>query len=515
MVGMFKQVLFNVEDTEIRVAYLEDSELVELHIESFEERSIVGNLYKGVVEDVVLGLHAAFVDIGLERRAFLHFSDFHPEFQIDDKSRRPSLFKRFRKRLGSADSGQTSTHGKPTRAEETLHKGQHLLVQVVKEAIGEKACRVTTNASLPGRYLVLLPFARQRGGVSRKITDIQERERLKKILNEIRTGKMGFIIRTVGYEATEGEIKRDVGFLQKKWTAIVREFHRATPPALVYNEHDIIYRLVRDVLRTDISEILIDSQRHMRILQSALRQLLPALKSRVRLFTKKTNLFHEHGVEKQIQKVLQRKVWLKSGGYLIFDEAEALAAIDVNTGKYVGRKDQEETILHTNIEAAQVIARQLRLRDIGGIIVIDFIDMASKANRNKVFQEFRKHLKRDRSKLTLLPFSRFGLLEMTRKRVKQSLKNIIYTDCPYCSGSGKILAKSQVWRNIKYEVLKTVQNEKPARAVTVTTHPEIRKYVETEVRDSLTHLQKRLKVRVIFRTSGAYHYEHFDVRSGE
>lgn len=513
---MFKQVLINVEDTEIRVACLEDSELVELYIESSEGRSIVGNLYKAVVEDIVPGLHAAFVDIGLERRAFLHFSDFHPEFQIDGKSDRPSLFRRFRRRLSSAsDSHQSSPSHKPTRAEQMLRKGQHLLVQVIKEEIGEKACRVTTNASLPGRYLVLLPFSRQRGGVSRKITNTKERERLKKILNEIRTERMGFIIRTVGYEATEDEIKRDVGFLQKKWGAIVRDFRRATPPALIYNDHDIIYRLVRDVLRADINKILIDSPRHMRFLQGALRQLLPALKPRVSLFTKKTNLFHEYGVERQIQKALQRKVWLKSGGYVIFDEAEALAAIDVNTGKYIGSKDQEETILQTNMEAAQVIARQLRLRDIGGIIVIDFIDMASKANRNKVFHEFRKYLKEDRSKLTLLPFSRFGLLEMTRKRVRQSLKNIIYTDCPYCNGSGKILAKSQIWRNIKYEVLRAVQNEKSVRAVSVTTHPEIRKYVETEVRGLLTHLQKRLKVRVNFKTSGVYHYEQFDVKAEE
>jgi ribonuclease G len=510
---MLKQVLINVEDTEIRVACLEDSELVELYIESSEERSIVGNLYKGVVEDIVPGLQAAFVEIGLERRAFLHFSDFHPEYQIEGRSRRPSLFKRFRKPSPSTSAPESTASRKSGRAEEMLYKGQHVLVQVIKEEIGEKACRVTTNVSLPGRYLVLLPFSHQRGGVSRKITNIEERERLKRILNEIRTSEMAFIIRTVGYEATEDEIKRDVGFLQKKWAAIVRQFRHSHAPALVYNDHDIIYRLVRDTLRADTTEITIDSPRHMRFLHGALRQLLPPLRSRVRLFTKKTNVFQEYGVERQIQKALQRKVWLKSGGYVIFDEAEALAAVDVNTGKYVGNKDQEETILQTNMEAAEVIARQLRLRDIGGIIVIDFIDMASRSNRDRVFQEFRKHLKRDRSKLTILPFSRFGLLEMTRKRVRQSLKNIVYTDCPYCSGSGKILAKSQIWRNIKYEVLKAVQNEKPVSTVTVTAHPQIRKYVETEVRDSLMRLQKHLKARVIFKTSETYHYEHFDVRA--
>ena len=505
-----RQVLVNIEESEIRVAFLEDDQLFDLFIERADDVSLVGNLYKGIVEDVVPGLKAAFIDIGQERRAFLHFNDFSP-VSLNPAARNK---KGFFKRLFSFDNDKKEKLPpdlRQVKPEQILQKGQTIFVQVIKDEIGRKGPRVTSNISIPGRHLVLLPYSSQRGGVSRKIENERERQRLRRILGEIRTAKHSFIIRTAGKGMSDEAIKSDIGHLKNVWTKILRKYRQKGAPFLLYNDHDILYRIVRDLFSEDIDEIIVDNATTLKKIRRIVKQLIPPLSDRFTLFNQTSNIFHHYNVEKQIRRACERRVWLKSGGYVIFDETEALTAIDVNSGRYVGKRDQEKTVLKTNLEACRVITQQLRLRDIGGIIVIDFIDMKDYENQKAVEREIQKQLKSDRARFTVLPISEFGLLQLTRKRVRESLRHQMFSKCPYCNGSGRVLSPHQIWLQIKYALLEVLQKRPSPNNVKVKLHPRIKKFIQEKLQSGLKQLTKKYKRTINLVSSEEFHVEDFQV----
>lgn len=507
-----KQVLTNIEENEIRVAFLEDDQLVNLFIEKRDDKSLVGNLYKGIVEDVVPGLKAAFIDIGQERRAFLHFNDFCMEGLNPAMRKKKSFLKQVLSRDKNHQKEAEPGRENVSNPAKILQKGHRILVQIIKDEIGRKGPRVTTNIAIPGRYLVLLPYASQRGGISRKIENEKERQRLRKILGRIKTSHRSFIIRTAGMGMSDEAIKSDIGHLKRTWTNILRKYRQKKAPFLLFNDHDILYRIVRDNFSEDIDEVIIDNPAATRKIKKIVRQMIPSLMDRVQHFSQPVSLFHHYDVERQIKKACQRRVWLKSGGYVVFDETEALTAIDVNSGRFVGKKDQERMVLKTNLEACRIIAQQLRLRDIGGIIVIDFIDMMRRENQQTVEREFRKQLKSDRAKNAILPISEFGLLEITRKRVRQSLGHQIFSKCPYCQGSGRVLAPGQIWRQIKYALLDLLHRKPKPREITVMMHPRTKSYILEKLQFALNQVREKHKVPITLLSSEDLHIEDFQVR---
>ena len=501
---MKKQVLINVEDTDIRVAVLEDGELTQLFLEDLAEKSIVGNVYKARVDSIVPGLKAAFVNIGDERNAFLHFSDIHRGYNLPKAGAARHSPTGKKKKSG----GRMPTKSSP----EDLEVGDEILVQATKEPLGTKGARVTTYVSLPGRFLVLLPFSDNKGGVSRRIEDAKERKRLRTILRELKVDEGSFIVRTAGLDQEKEAISADVQILKKIWERIRRARTRHNAPALLHDDHDIIGRLVRDELTLDTSELIVDSEEHAKGLRQTLGSMMPSLKRRVHVHDKMAeNLFDKYDVETQFQKALKRKVWLKSGGYLIIEEAEALVAIDVNTGKFVGKGDQEDTILQTNLEAAKAVSQQLRLRDVGGIIVIDFIDMKSNQNQRKVLQTFKEYLKRDRARTTVLPLSDYGLMEMTRKRVRESLSKVVFKQCPYCEGMGRVLNEQQIWKRIKYDILDYLRKNKNVETLRVTVHPDVRAYLEQTLLEAAKAIANYGDTALHFVDDPSFHIEHYEL----
>lgn len=508
-----KQILVNVEDNEIRAAFLEEDQLVDLFIERADDVSLVGNMYKGLVEDVVPGLKAAFIDIGLERRAFLHFSDFSLESLEPAGRNKKGILERIFSSKGKKDRTKAPfPSGAKANPWKILQKGQSLIVQVIKDEIGTKGPRVTTNISLPGRFLVLLPYPSQRGGISRKIENEKERQRLRQILSEIKTPHRSFIIRTAGMGASDDAIKKDIGHLRNIWGNILRKFRQKGAPFLLYNERDILYRVVRDYFSEDIDEIIVDDPQTGKKIKTFLRKMIPSLSDRVFIFNQQTSLLHHYNVERQIRRACERRVWLKSGGSVVFDETEAITAIDVNSGRYVSKRDQEKTVLKTNLEACKVIVQQLRLRDIGGIIVIDFIDMMDPENQRGVEREIQRFLKSDRAKSTCLAISEFGLMQMTRKRVRESLKHQIFTKCPYCEGSGRVLSLNQIWLQIKYAILEVLQKKPRPLEVTVMLHPRTKNFVQEKIPGSLKQMGRKYNIPITLFSSEDLHIEEFQVR---
>ncbi|MCX7963662.1 MAG: Rne/Rng family ribonuclease [Candidatus Sumerlaea chitinivorans] len=396
---------------------------------------------------------------------------------------------------------------------EALHKGDEIMVQVIKEEIGLKGARISTYLSLPGRYLVLLPYAREEGGVSRRVESVEERKRLKRLLRQIREERglkdIGFIVRTAGVDRGEAEIRKDVDFLLNEWRKVQEREATSRAPALLYDDSDILYRLCRDVFDESISEILIDSRTEAENLRAILTNMIPELVDRVKVYEGVENIFSHFQVDRMLEKARRRKVWLKSGGYIIIDEAEALTAIDVNTGKFVGKDDQEKMILKTNLEAARVIARELKLRDIGGLIVIDFIDMRDPRNRETLLNEFRAYLKKDHAKTAVSNISEFGLVEMTRKRVRQSLRKTLFTDCPYCQGAGIVLNEQQIWIKIKYDIVAKLAKYVPAPDLRVIVHPQVKSFIERNYREVVRRLEKKYSAQISICDDKTIHIENY------
>ena len=428
---MRKEIFINESMEETRIAIQEDGQLVEVYIEKQDNHRMVGNVYKGKVENVLPGMQAAFVDIGYELNAFLPFSEIGSDEYLIEHNR------------------SKSKHQKYDNIEVDLKKDQEIFVQVIKEPFAGKGPRITTEVALPGRLLVLVPGANYIG-ISKKIWDKYERRRLKKIAQRLRQGDIGIIIRTVAEGKSKEHIENDFSQLMENWVKIENKANHEEAPILVYEDLETASSVVRDLLTPDVEKIIIDSKRLYKKTQKYLDEVSPSLLDRLELYKIKSPLFESFGIESEIEKLMRSKAWLKSGAYLIIEKTEAMVVVDVNSGRFVGKKLHEENSLKINLEAAREIARQLRLRDLSGLIVIDFIDMKQDENRKKVFHELRKELRKDRAKVAVAPITEFGLLEMTRQRIRVSLLDSMSDECPSCNGSGRIISQETLITRIDH-----------------------------------------------------------------
>ncbi|HEX5476048.1 MAG TPA: Rne/Rng family ribonuclease [Vicinamibacterales bacterium] len=526
---MNKEMIISTGDLETRVAILEEDQVVEVFIERERQRGVVGNIYKGRVSKVLPGMQSSFVDIGLARDAFLYVTEVVntvEEFERlagDDEDEDRSQKTEDGKEL---EEGAVSANGPERRApaggakppgqkiEDLLAEGQEVLVQVVKEPLGTKGARVTSHVTMPGRFLVFMPTV-DHVGVSRKIESREERARLRGIVRQFRethgfTG--GVIIRTAAAGRSEGDIVNDLSYFHQVWTDIRQRMEARRPPALLFQEQSLVTKLLRDLLTDDFSAIRIDSEPEHRRVVALVERIMPALLPRVKRYTKEFPIFEEYGVQAEIDKALRSKVWLKSGGYLVINPTEALVAIDVNTGRYVGKRTGrlEDTIVKTNLEAVKEIVRQIRLRDLGGIIVLDLIDMEEKKNRQKIFQEVEKELRKDRSPSKALQVSDFGLVIVTRKRVKQSLERQLTEPCPYCSGSGSIKSSATICGEILAE-LKKVGQDLDGEGVMLRVNPDIARALKEEESAVMRDLREALGKPITIRPDVHLHHEQFDV----
>ena len=479
---MKREILINAAARETRVAILEDDELVELLIDRPDVRRMVGDIYLGRVEAVLPGIQAAFVDIGTEKSAFLHASDL--VYSEDDEPEDPE-----EDEDDDADDGRRSSREKVPPIQDVLKKGQDLLVQVTKEAISTKGPRVTAQISLAGRFLVFMPSA-SRVGVSRKIGDRGERQRLREQVQAVLPDKAGgVIVRTVGEDATQETFQRELQSLMSQWKKIKRKTSFVRAPSLLHRETNLTRGIIRDLFSTKIEKLEVDSRQVYNEIAEYLKAIAPELVQRLHLYDGKVPLFDKADIEKEIRDLFKRRCDLPSGGYLIIEPTEALVSIDVNSGRFTGKKDPEKTILKTNVEAAREVARQLRLRDVGGIIVCDFIDMETRGNRDKVLQELRTHLGRDRARTRAFAVSDLGLVEMTRQRVRQSHLQSMTEPCPTCHGTGRVFTPRTIVRRIERAV-KRMSVEGKKDPLVVRLHPDVALHVLEEERDFLKKLEK-------------------------
>jgi ribonuclease G len=521
-----KEVLINSTSLEVRVAILEDSDLVEFMVEREQTRRLVGDIYLGRVNAILPGIQAAFVDIGYEKAGFLHASDLAASLEalakleggidIDDDEEEPPTRRGSRGRYNRnarGGRGRRDSRPKPNvpSIEKMLHKGQEIVVQVTKEAIGTKGPRLTTQISLPGRYVVYMPNMDYLG-ISRRIESRQERQRLRQLISKKKPANCAVIARTACEGIEDKQIISDINYLHKQWGEIRNRSEKAEAPELIHEEVGMLIGMVRDVLTDDVDRIIVDSDKEYKKLVRHLRTFSPKLASKIKHYRDRTAMFDRYNVENEIEKSLDRKVWLKKGGYLIIEQTEALVAIDVNTGRFVGKKDQEETILETNLLAAREIPRQLRLRDIGGIIVIDFIDMEVEANKRKVLAELRHNLRKDRSRSKAFAVSDLGLVEVSRKRVRPSMLHFLSEDCPYCKGIGNVLSYDSLATKIERWVRRVGAKTKE-RKVQLRVNSSLAVYLEEERRDVLDALEKRYRMRIEIQDDPRLHREDFKLIS--
>ncbi len=506
---MGKRIVVNAGLIETRLAVQDGNVLTELYVEREGRRSIVGNIYKGVVTNVLPGMQAAFVNIGLQKDAFLFAGDYTANLGDDDRD----LGRDADEDAADVEVAEGEAEPRPPASslpiEELLHKGQEILVQVSKESLGTKGARVTSFVSLPGRSIVYMPQARH-VGVSRRIRDEQERERLRGIVKGLPPPPGGFIVRTVAEGKGEEDLAADIQFLGRLWTQIQSRFEMARAPSLLHEEMDLTFRVVRDLFSPEVDEFLVDNQGTYEKCVQFASSLVPQLASRVKLWDKDAAIFEATGIEKEIEKALRRRVWLKSGGYIVIDHTEALVAIDVNSGKYVGKRDFDETVLKINLEAVTEVVRQIRLRDLGGIIIIDFIDMERHDHRDQVFSALMRVLAEDKARTNVLEISELGLVEMTRKRVRQSLHSLFCAPCPTCKGSGVVRSDA----TLAAEIFRKVQagpREGAGQEILVRVHPDTAHYLETERSDALERLRAMIDRKVTIQAVPSYHREQYDV----
>lgn len=496
---MPQEIVINATKHESRIAVLDEGQVAELWVERNRQRTIVGNIYKGRVTKVLPGMQSAFVDLGLERDAFLYVSDV-----IEDLEEYASEH---------TDEIHFDDVVAPPRPEasiaDLLREGQEILVQVSKESIAGKGARITTHITLPGRFLVFMPTVGHIG-ISRRIENEDERSRLKGILEHIRTGNGGFIVRTAGEGREQEEFTSDLRYLTELWEGIRKRGEKASAPTAIHHDLDLVLRTIRDVLTPDFKTVWVDSVDQYQRIVEFLDQIQPNLVSRVRLFRRDEPIFEEFGIEAEIAKALKSKVWLKSGGYIVINQTEALVAIDVNTGKYVGRKNLEETVFKTNLEAIREIVRQVRLRDLGGIIVLDFIDMEDLENRGRVFEALESEIRKDRSKTKILQISEFGLVEMTRKRVRQSLERSLTQACPQCGGSGRVKSNTTVLFEIWRELMK-LRDMHEKQEIIVRVNPDVYNAARGESQGMFDEVENALGIHLVFKPDEKLHHEQYDV----
>jgi len=485
---MAKEMLINVaESEECRVAVVDDGSLEELYIERISLSRLVGNIYKGRVVNIESAIQAAFVDIGTGRNGFLHISDLHPRYfgsgqpSVEVIGRRKALNER-----------------RPIQS--CLHKGDEVVVQVTKEGMNSKGPTLSTYLALPGKYLVMMPWM-EKYGVSHKIEDEQERLRLRQILDEVHPPKgAGFIIRTAGEGSSKKDILNDLRYLRRLWTAIEKRLDKTRAPAELYQESDLVIRTLRDVFNSDITQIVCDSENVTRRIREFLSIVTPRFKQRVVYYDGQVPLFHKYKIEQEITKVQSRSVPLKSGGSIVVEQTEALVAIDVNSGRYRQHQDAELTAFKTNLDAAKEIARQLRLRDLGGLIICDFIDMRSEKHRREVEKTFRLAVEPDRARSRVLRISRFGIVEMTRQRMRPSLQSSTYLACPNCAGTGYVKSHESAAIEI-IRLVNLAAAKADAKRIELFVSPEVADYLQNEKRTVIAHIEQTNDKRIVIHSS--------------
>ena len=518
---MSRQIVVNAGISETRVAVHDGSVLTELFVERRRHRSIVGNVYKGVVTNVLPGMQAAFVDVGLAKDAFLYAGDFIAnlgEYERMMLAEEEDADIELDGEGAPADGDGGDVRAPPERErrvitpiEDVLRKGQEILVQVSKESLGTKGARITSFISLPGRYLVYMPQANHLG-VSRRIHDAEERDRLRQLVRSLRpAGGGGFIVRTVAEGKGEAEFSADIQFLVRLWQQIQARFEQAPPRSVLHEEGDLMFRVVRDLFSPEVEEFVVDVRGGVppgaRVRRGAGAGRWPTASS---YHAEREPVFEALGIEKEIEKALRRRVWLKSGGYLVIDHTEALVSIDVNTGKYVGKRDLEETILKINLEAVGEVVRQIRLRDLGGIIIIDFIDMDREDHRDQVFRALKRALADDKARTNVLEISELGLVEMTRKRVRQSLHSLLMQPCPTCKGSGVVKSAPALTAEI-YRKIQVATRDISGQEVLIRVNPDLASYLQEEESEGLEVLQRRIQRKVSVQSVPGLHKDEYEI----
>ena len=498
-------ILINHREYESRIAIIENDQPVELHIERKSDKRLVGNIYKGEVIRVLPGMQAAFVDIGLERAAFLYVSDI-----VADR-----LLQRMEEKWcedeGFEGTEECEEHiiSKKVSIEKLIKEKDKILVQIIKDPISTKGARLTTHITLPGRFVVFMPTI-DHIGVSHKISNQKERDRLKKILEQHRPLNTGFIARTNAEDEREENIVADMELLTQLWNNILKRYEKSPARECIYQEFSLPLKIVRDYCNETVNNIIVDDKALYDEIKEFVQLYIPFMSGRVRYYDEREPLFEAFGLENTISRLLARKVWLRSGGYIVIDQAEALTVIDVNTGKYVGKRNLEETITRTNLEAAQEIAYQIRLRNIGGIIIIDFIDMNKPSNREKVIRKLEAELKKDRVKTTTSRISELGLVEMTRKRTTDSITRLISEPCHYCDGKGFIKSKN----TIVYEIAREVEQKAhitSGEIIRVKAHPVVVDSLYQENKPFIEDIEKRYKKGIVIEPMAEFHLEQYEV----
>jgi ribonuclease G len=504
----------NVTANQVRIAITEDGKLAELFVEAPEKERLVGDVYLGKVARIMPGIKAAFIDIGLRQDAFLHFSDIgstldeysellEEESEIDTQEEpeettaavpaappATAVHREPQGRTGRGGNGRElhgRGHDRLEHPERHLQSGQEIIVQVTKEPVGKKGVRVTSEVSLPGRFLVLLPFD-GKVGVSKRIGNFKEKSRLRKLVRSILPDGFGAIIRTVADGKDEQTLKNDLDQLISTWKEVEKTVKTEKAPALIYKDMSTTSSVIRDLFSNDVQRVTVDSKRLYREIRTYVNLTSPSLVDKIELYKGKEPVFDVFGVEKEIATAMSRKVWLKSGGYVIIEQTEAMVVVDVNSGRYAAKKEQELNSLQTNLEASREVVRQIRLRDIGGLIVIDFIDLDDEKNRKKVYDELRKEFRKDRAKVTVLPMTEFGLVQITRQRIRQSVLHSFTEPCPTCAGTGLVQSKSSILSHIERWIRRFKSETKEFRLI-LKVHPTIATHLSE---GSLSRLRKMM-----------------------
>ena len=512
---MNRELIVNVTDHETRVALVEDGVLTEIFIERDDETNITGNIYKGIVQRVLPGMQAAFVDINLEQAAFLYVDDVigkrisEEETDTSDED------------IGFEEYSEGTLKDNPTSIQKTFKKsdlkiedliteGQEIMVQVVKSPIGSKGPRISSHISLPGRNLVLMPTVNHIG-ISRRIDDKVERTRLKNNILKLRKSNYGYILRTVSEGIAEDKLFKEMELLDNSWQSIKESYKTAAAPTLLHKDLTVTLRLIRDLLAQSANKIIIDSYSGYKSILTFIDSIIPEIKIDVEYFNKKSELIFDHyHIENDIIRALKKKVWLKSGGYLIIEQTEALVSIDVNTGRYIGKQDFEETVLKINLEAVEEIAYQVRLRNLGGIIIIDFIDMESSENKEKVYNALKDALRKDKSKTSVLPMSEMGLIQMTRKRVTKSLLKMMCEPCFYCDGNGLLLSKKTTCYEIFKEILRE-ENDMIGNTINIRVNPQIADLLNGKEKNLIFIIGNRIDKKIEIIPDNQLHLEEFKI----
>jgi ribonuclease G len=536
-----REIIINASPIEVRVALLEDGALSEFYLERNQRGGLAGNIYKGRVTRVLPGMQAAFVDIGLDKAGFLHVSDFQTDAESlgsvaevigeGDVETEPvtseseaALDERvapvLEVRNGAVEAapliieGQAASDSRQSRRhrngrhrprlpiEQQLKRGQEIIVQVAKEPIGSKGARLTSFISLPGRHLVYTPSSKHIG-ISRRIESADERARLRAAVKELGASHGGFIVRTVCEGVSKREIQRDVSFLTKLWSSIVKTSEDTPPASLLYSDLDVALRIVRDLFSSDIDRLWCDEAPTFARIVQFVQNYMPRLRARAALYEAIEPIFDHFSIEPQIERALERKVWLKSGGYLVFDQAEALTAIDVNTGRFVGKRNQDETVLRTNLEAVEEVVKQLRLRNIGGIIIVDFIDMTREADRKRVSDALSQALKRDKARTSTLKISELGLVQMTRKRTRESLEAMLTEPCPRCHGCRVVKSVATLAADVMRGIQRAAGRNPQTDLLVAKVNPEVARYLYDLDSKTLQAAEERLGVKIVLRSSEA------------